>query len=89
QALTGFAKLNQYGKLMLNIYEGHLKEVPEEEKPQPVATAAYDNTYRLITKSVKKGKEEVLSSFTYGEGNKSRRPTEKYVVEVTTVKRCH
>nr|CAD70539.1 hypothetical protein [Neurospora crassa] len=89
QALTGFAKLNEYGKLMLNIYEGHLKEVPEEEKTQPVATAVYDHTYRLITKSVKKGKEEVLSSFTYGEGNKSRRPTEKYVVEGTTVKRCH
>ena len=86
KVVTGFASQNARGNITLEIFEGSLREKPADK--EPVATAIYDEDFRLSSRQNHLPNGKVESSYHYASGERNRWPIFKKVVEPTRELRC-
>jgi hypothetical protein len=79
KTITGFGSQIVTGTILLNIYEGALEDPPPQK--EPIATATYDDRFRLLTRQDNLFNGEVISTFQYPIGAQQRWPVSKIVVE--------
>ncbi|KAF2423713.1 hypothetical protein EJ08DRAFT_595586 [Tothia fuscella] len=84
--VTGFGSRIVTGNISLDIYDGALQEKPLGKGA--IATATYDEHYRLRTRQDNMADGEKVSTFCYAAGSHSRYPTSKEIVEPTRKIQC-
>ncbi|KAL5320077.1 hypothetical protein ACEPPN_013139 [Leptodophora sp. 'Broadleaf-Isolate-01'] len=86
KVVTGFASKSGHGNITLEIFEGSLRERPADKKP--IATAIYDEDFRLSSLQDHVPNGKVQSTYHYANAVRSRWPVSKTVVEPTRKLRC-
>ena len=86
--VTGFASTDEYGLMVLEAFEGRLKTPPADGTP--AVTSFYDQNYRLLGRNERKGKGQVVSTYSHSSNGKSisRIPTCKRVTDGTVQRTC-
>lgn len=77
RTITGFASISEEGCLVLDVFEGRLRDRPETDKA--VASAVYNDDFRLARRYDEFADDRIVSDYFYQDDGRARFPIRKDV----------